>query len=385
MKDTVYLDNSATSWPKPSGVYRAMAAFMAECGGSAGRSSHRRAIEAGLEIYRAREAVAELLGVEKPNRVIFGHNATWALNQAIGGLLRPGDRVIADRSSHNSVRRPLLALERGAGIRIDWWAPPSAAEPLDPAELDALLSKEPTRLVTVCHISNVLGTIEPLAEICATAHRHGALVLADCAQSAGSLPLELDAWGVDFAAFTGHKSLLGPQGTGGLVIGPDLTLEPLMRGGGGDSRAEDVPPELPEALEAGTYNAVGLAGLRAGIAWIRERGLDTLLEHKRKLTRRLLELLDEASAELLGPRDPALRGALVSFNLPGWEANQLAAALEENHGVQTRSGLHCAPGAHHLALTMDRGAVRASVGPFNTEEDLEVLARAVAAARRETP
>lgn len=380
--EPVYLDNAATSWPKPPVVGRAMVDYLERCGGSAGRGSHQRAIEAGLEVYRTREAVAGLLGVAVPNRVVFGPNATWAVNQALCGLLRPGDRVVADVCSHNAVRRPLLALERRLGLEVVWWSPEDQRRPLDPQRLDELLAAKPTRLVTVCHISNVLGTVHSLERICAVARRRGALVLADCAQSAGAMPLELDAWGVDLTAFTGHKALCGPQGTGGLILGPDLELEPLMRGGGGDSRSPEMPPELPERLEAGTYNVVGLAGLRAGIDWLLERGPQEIYAHKRRLIARLLDGLLECGAEVLGPLSPELRGALAAFNLPGWEAQILGAALEETGGIQTRSGLHCAPGAHELAGTLERGAVRVGLGAFTTDDELDNLFTAVETLRR---
>ena len=369
----IYLDNSATSWPKPPAVAEAMTRFLNEEGGSAGRGSHTRAIQAAQSVFAAREAAARLLGVTRPQRICLGSGATWALNQALYGLLKPGDRVLACVTNHNAVRRPLLDLARRGVIELDWFAPADHTRPHDPADLDRLLGEKRPRMLCLNHVSNVLGTIQPLAELTAVAHAHGALVLADIAQASGVVPLELERWGVDVAAFTGHKGMFGPQGTGGLYAAPGVEPIPLMRGGGGTPTSEDMPEELPERLECGTYNVVGLVGLTAGIGWVLDRGVEELHRRKTRLLKRLLGILGKNGARLFGPPGVEGRVPLATFTIPGRDANRLAADLEERGGIQVRSGLHCAPGAHGLAGTLETGAVRVSLGPFNTAGELTVL------------
>lgn len=371
----IYLDNSATSWPKPPAVAEAMTRFLDEEGGSAGRGSHTRAIHAAASVFAAREAAARLLGVTRPQRICLGPGATWALNQALYGLLKPGDRVLACVTNHNAVRRPLLDLARRRVIELDWFAPPDHTRPHEPAELDRLLGEKQPRMLCLNHVSNVLGTVQPLAELTAAAHAHGVLVLADVAQASGVVPLELERWGVDAAAFTGHKGMLGPQGTGGLYAAPGVEPIPLMRGGGGTAIADDMPEELPERLECGTYNVVGLVGLTAGIGWLLDRGVEDLHRRKTRLLERLLAILKKNGARLLGPPEVEKRAPLAAFTVPDRDANRLAADLEEHGGIQVRSGLHCAPGAHELAGTRESGAVRVSLGAFNTEGDLDALDR----------
>jgi len=371
----IYLDNSATSWPKPPAVARAMTRFLTEEGGSAGRGSHTRAIHAAGSVFAAREAVARLLGVTQPQRICLGPGATWALNQALYGLLKPGDRVLACVTNHNAVRRPLLDLARRGVIGLDWFAPADHTRPHDPAAVDRLLGEKQPRMLCLNHVSNVLGTVQPLAELTAVAHAHGVLVLADIAQASGVVPLELEKWGVDAAAFTGHKGMLGPQGTGGLYAAEGVEPIPLLRGGGGTPITEDMPEELPERLECGTYNVVGLVGLTAGIEWVLDRGVEELHRQKTRLLKKLLDILKKNGARLIGPPDVEGRVPLATFTIPGRDANRLAADLEERGGIQVRTGLHCAPGAHELAGTHETGAVRVSLGAFNTEDDLDVLDR----------
>jgi cysteine desulfurase family protein len=369
----IYLDNSATSWPKPPAVAEAMTRYLTEEGGSAGRGSHARAIRAVQAVYATREAVAGLLGVGKPQRICLGPGATWALNQALYGLVKPGDRVLACVTNHNAVRRPLLDLARRGVIELEWFAPADHTKTHDPADVDRLLDEKKPRLLCLNHVSNVLGTVQPLADLSRVARAHGVLVLADIAQASGVVPLELDEWGVDIAAFTGHKGMLGPQGTGGLYVAEGVELTPLLRGGGGKPMHDDMPEEIPERLEAGTYNVVGLVGLAAGIGWVLDRGADRLERHKASLSKRLLDILAGHGARLLGPPGVENRAPLASFNVPGWDANRLTQALEERGGIQVRTGLHCAPGAHELAGTHKTGALRVSLGPFNTDEDLSRL------------
>ncbi len=265
----IYFDNAATSWPKPPGVAEAMTHYLAEIGANPGRSGHRLAVEAARMVYGVREAVAELFGAPDPLRVVFGANATEALNLALNGLLRPGDHVVTASMEHNSVMRPLRALERGGvQVTVVRCSPDGV---LDPADLEAAIRPD-TRLIALNHASNVVGTLLPVAEAGRIARQHGTLLLVDAAQTAGAYPINVQADAIDLLAFTGHKSLYGPMGTGGLVIGErvDVTqLAPLKRGGTGSrSEHEEQPEFLPDLCESGTPNAVGLAGLGAGMRWV---------------------------------------------------------------------------------------------------------------------
>jgi cysteine desulfurase/selenocysteine lyase len=268
----IYLDHAATSWPKPPAVVAAMSDFLERAGGNPGRSGHRLSIEAGRIVYEAREALAELFNVRDPFRVILTPNVTYALNLAIRGLVRPGDRVVVSGMEHNAVMRPLRALER-QGVTVAVVACDGEGA-LDPADWAAALA-QPTRLAVINHASNVNGVIQPLAELIALAHAAGVPVLVDAAQTAGVLPLDMAALGPDLLAFTGHKGLQGPPGTGGLVLGAEFDvdlLEPLVRGGTGSrSEFEEQPDVLPDRFESGTANGVGIAGLEIGRASCRER------------------------------------------------------------------------------------------------------------------
>lgn len=380
----IYLDNAATSWPKPPGVAQAMVDFLERAGGNPGRSGHTLSIEAGRTVYAVREQVAAHFNAPDPMRVIFTHNGTHALNLALQGLLRPGDRVVASGMEHNAVMRPLRQLESEgvevvvAPCRRDGW--------LDPADLVKAVSPG-TRLVVMLHASNVTGTIMPVAEAAAIAHRGGALFLLDAAQTAGALPLDVRALGVDLLAFTGHKSLLGPPGSGGLVIGPDVvldTLRPLYRGGTGSrSESEQQPIDLPDKYESGTPNGVGIAGLGAALAWIQARGVDALRAHEQTVTQALIDgLMQVDGITVHGTGDARLSTAVVSIAHATLSVSDIGLRLDEEHGVLTRVGLHCAPAAHRTIGTFPSGTVRLAPGPFTTLDDIDAAVRAVAAVVR---
>jgi len=373
----VYLDHAATSFPKAPGVVEAMAAFMTEVGASAGRGSYRRVREAEAAVERARAAVARLLGVRDPRRVVFTGGATEALNLAIQGTVRPGDHVVTTSLEHNAVWRCLKWLERRGVISL------SVAEgrpdgTLDPKSVTSLLRPE-TRLVVMTHASNVAGALLPVEEVAALAHQAGAWLCVDAAQTAGSVPLDVGRLGADLLAFPGHKGLLGPPGTGGLYVAEDVTLEPLKWGGTGrDSFREDMPDALPDRYEAGTLNLPGLVGLGRAVEFLLERDVAKVAEHEARLVRLALELLGGLpGVTVLGPPDSSVRVGLVSFNVAGVDPEQVAYVLDEMDDVMVRAGLHCAPAAHRTLGTLERGAVRASFGPFNTEEDVERLATGV--------
>jgi cysteine desulfurase/selenocysteine lyase len=375
----IYLDNAATSWPKPPEVTAAMTRFLSEIGANPGRSGHRLSIEAARTVYAAREAVAELINLDDPLRVIFGHNATEALNLALYGLLRPGDHVITSAIEHNAVMRPLRDLERhGVAVTVVACAVDGT---LDPERIAAALRPE-TALIVVTHASNVTGTLLPVATIGHIARQHGVLLLVDAAQTAGAYPIDLEADAIDLLAFTGHKALLGPMGMGGLAIGPRVDvarLRPLKRGGTGSrSEEEEQPDFLPDRLESGTPNAVGLAGLSAGIGWIRARGLDAIHAHERRQTAALLDGLEAIDGvTVFGPRDPDRQTATVAFAIDGLSPSDAGLRLDEEHGVLCRVGLHCAPAAHRTLGTFPRGTIRFSASVFTTDDEIEQALAAV--------
>ena len=375
----IYLDNAATSWPKPPEVIQAMTDFLHHAGGNPGRSGHRLSIEAGRVVYDARESIAELFKAPDPLRIIFTQNATQAINTTLRGLLRPGDRVVTTGIEHNAVMRPLRALER-EGVRVIVAACASDGS-LDPAEMERAVAPG-TRLVVANHASNVTGTLLPVAEIAAIAHRVGALLLVDAAQTAGALPIDVRALGIDLLAFTGHKGLYGPPGTGGLVVGERVDvaqMEPLVRGGtGSNSEFEEQPGELPDKLESGTPNGPGIAGLGAGIHFILKQGVETIRAHEIELTRMLIEGLSEIpGVQTYGPSDPWRRTAVVSFTVVERRVSEVGLLLDEESGVLCRVGLHCAPVMHRTLGTFPGGTVRLAPGIFTTASDIRAALRGI--------
>jgi len=366
----VYLDNAATSWPKPETVYRAVDHFMREVGCTPGRGGHRREEEAQRIADETRAALAQLFHAPDPQGVAFTLNATQAINMALKGLLHPGDHVVTSSIEHNAMWRPLKALEK-SGVEVT--AVPSASDGvLDPAEVEAALRPH-TRLVAMLHASNVLGTLLPIAEVGEIAHRHGALLLLDAAQTAGAYPIDMQAMGIDLLAFAGHKGTYGPHGTGGLVVRPGIELETWVEGGSGTlSRPDTMPEELPIRLEAGTQNAAGLAGLLAGVRFVLEQGMDRIRSHEMALAGRLIERLQAIPGlRVLGPGDLERRTAVVSVTVQDYVPDQLAAVLDKVFDVATRAGLHCAPQAHRVAETLERGALRFSPGFFTTAQEVD--------------
>jgi cysteine desulfurase / selenocysteine lyase len=372
----IYLDNAATSFPKPEAVYRGMDAFVRAAGANPGRSGHRRAVEAEAMIDETRRLLARLFGAPRPERVVFGHNATDALNMALKGVLRPGDHVITSVLEHNSVNRPLNQLERDGLITVTRLSA-TIAHLIDADAVAAAWSAK-TRLVAVTHASNVTGTIQPIREIGQIARERGGLLLVDAAQSAGAVPIDVEADMIDLLAFTGHKGLLGPTGTGGLVVGERADVLPWRLGGtGGDSSDPLQPSELPYRLEGGTPNVFGLAGLREGLRVVLEQGVETILAHERGLlTAFLKELRRPESFSFYGAAEAFLerggenRVGLLSFNVAGFSPAELAALLDQHFDIAVRSGLDCAPYAHRHLGTFPDGAVRVSVGLLTTAEDV---------------
>jgi cysteine desulfurase family protein len=390
VSDLIYLDHAATSWPKPAQVLAAMHDFLAEAGGNPGRSGHRLSIAAGRIVYDAREAVAELFNAPDPMRVIFTLNATHAINIALHGLLQPGDRVVTSGIEHNAVMRPLRALESPSRnlvsprnrVSLDV-IPCHADGALDLAAAERLITPG-TRLVALNHASNVVGTILPVAQVAELARRAGALLLVDAAQTAGALPIDMPALGIDLLAFTGHKALLGPPGTGGLVIGDRVdtaSMAPLLRGGTGSRSEFEVQPEdCPDKFESGTPNGVGIAGLGAGIRIVLDHGLAAIREHEIELTRLLVEgLASIPGVTVYGPANSGQRTAVVSITVAGRRVSEIGLRLDEEHGVLSRVGLHCAPAAHRTIGTFPEGTVRMAAGLSTTRQDVERAIAAVAA------
>jgi cysteine desulfurase family protein len=373
-----YLDNAATSWPKPEAVYRAMDLFSREIGGSPGRSAHRRSVAAARIVLEARENTARLLGVSDPMRVVFTKNATEALNLAILGLLSPGDHVVTSSIEHNSVMRPLRFLEEN-GVEITAVRCSRRGE-LDPADVAAALRKN-TRAVFMAHASNVAGSILPVGEIGAITREREIILGVDAAQTAGALPFSVEEAKIDLLAFTGHKSMFGPQGTGGLCIGPGLEarLRPLLRGGTGSrSEHEEQPDFLPDKFESGTPNTVGLAGLAAGMEFLLEQGVETVRRYEEILTAAFLDgLRSIPGITVYGPPESSRRISVVALNVDGLSPAEAALALDEGFGILIRPGLHCAPAAHRTLGTFPGGAVRFSFGFFNTSDDVTAALEAL--------
>ena len=377
----IYLDNAATSWPKAPGVSAAMVRFLEEVGANPGRSGHRLSIEAGRIVDDAREALAQLFRAPDPLRVIFTANATEALNLALQGLLRPGDHVVTSSVEHNSMMRPLRALEStGVALTVVPCAPDGT---LDPARLEAAIGPT-TRLIGITHASNVVGTLLPVAEAGRIARRRDLLLLVDAAADAGAFPIDVVEEQIDLLAFTGHKSLYGPMGTGGLVIGDRVDparLRPLKWGGTGSrSDREEQPAFLPDCYESGTLNAVGLAGLAASVRWLLERGVEAIRERQVELVQHLIDGLSSIEGVTVhGTCDARRQVAPVSFTLRGISPSDAALRLDEEHGVLCRVGLHCAPAAHRTIGTFPAGTIRFAAGTFNTEAEIDAAIAAVAA------
>ena len=369
----IYLDNAATSYPKPKEVGQAMMYFLEKIGATPGRSSHRLSIESARILYQARESLAELFNVDDPLRIIFTLNVTEALNLALKGLLRPGDQVITSSMEHNSVMRPLCELEkRGVEVKV---IPCSSQGVFDPVDLERAIKKN-TKLIVLNHGSNVIGSLLPITVVGEIAKRHHILFLVDTAQTAGCYPLDIKKDNIDLLAFTGHKALYGPPGTGGLVIGERVDtkkLIPLKVGGtGSHSEFEEQPDFLPDIYESGTPNIVGLNGLKEGVRFVLAEGVDKIHQHEKNLIIRLIEGLKEIpEVTLYGGDYRKEQVAVVSFNLKDKWPSEVGMRLDEEYDIMCRVGLHCSPATHKTIGTFPRGTVRFSMSWFNTLEEVD--------------
>ena len=365
---TLYLDNAAASWPKPPSVLAAAEQALREMGGSPGRGSHRMARSASDLVSRARGRAATLLGVGDPSLLAFTKNATESLNLLIKGWVRPGDRVLISPMEHNSVVRPLERL-RGERVQVEVM-PHRAGGLIDLQGLALELATRP-RLVVLNHASNVNGALQPVAEIARLCESHGVPLLLDAAQTAGVQPIDVDGWKLGMLACSGHKGLLGPPGVGIVFIRGDLDVLPLMEGGTGSRSEEPVQPLLrPDRYESGTVNLPGIAGVMAGIDYLNESGIESILAHELALADRM----ETALVELPGVRvlSPEVRGTgTVSFVVDGMSAGDVAYLLDETFDIAVRSGLHCAPAAHRTLATFPDGTVRVSPGYGTTDEEVD--------------
>jgi cysteine desulfurase/selenocysteine lyase len=369
----IYLDHAATSFPKPERVVRAMDDFARTSAANPGRGGHHRATEAEAMMEDTRRLLARLFGSSRPERVIFTLNATDALNMAIKGVLKPGDHVITSVLEHNSVSRPLNRLANEGVITLTRLEV-GADHRIDPGDVENAFLPA-TRLVAITQASNVTGTIQPVDEIGKVVRQRDALFLVDAAQSAGVIPIQMEQASIDLLAFTGHKALLGPTGTGGLLVGSRALVAPWREGGtGGDSADPVQPSSYPYHLEGGTPNVMGLAGLREGIRSLMEHGVETVLPHERKLLASFRGALkDSDKFQWYGDKDGV---GLVSLNLSGFTPAELAGILDGQFDIAVRAGLHCVPDAHRHLGTFPDGTVRISVGWSTTEADMKAAAQA---------
>ncbi len=367
----IYFDNAATTMQKPPAVAEAVVHGMQAFGG-VGRGVHPASLEAGRAVFEARRQVANLLDAPSTSCVSFALNATMALNIALQGLAQPGCTLLTTVASHNSVLRPLFRLrdEQGCAVEV---APINPDGSLDFAAYERLLAEGEVRYVAATHASNLTGDVYDVSRMASIAHEHGALFILDAAQTAGAIPLSQQEIGADVLCFTGHKSLFGPQGTGGLCVAPQIEVHPLLEGGSGTHTYDERhPPYMPEALEAGTVNAHGLAGLAAGVEFIEEEGVGAVHGKVADLTTAFEEgALRISGLRVLGGHGGIERTGVVAIDVEGIDAALLGDALARDFGVCTRAGAHCAPLMHRALGTEEKGAVRFSFSCFNTEEEIQ--------------
>ena len=375
----MYLDNAATSFPKPECVYAAVNDWLRN-GMAAGRGSHQGTDDTGRMIDLGRSRLAQLLGLRSPSRVIYTLNCTDSLNIVLQGILKEGDRVVASKIDHNSVLRPLQALkQRDVTVDLADFDPVSGQ--IDVEQFSRLVSSHPTRLAVITHASNVTGTLQPIQELIRIAHKAGAAVLLDAAQTAGHIPISMPEMGIEFLAAAGHKGLLGPLGTGVLCLGIDQekTLRPLRYGGTGtSSELLEQPFEMPSRYESGNANVPGIAGLCAGAGWILKESVESIHQRIQASTHSLMNSLQEIpGVELLSPAQSENVG-IVTFNIKNQDCREVAMILDQSFRIQCRAGLHCAPLAHKTLRTFDRGgAVRFSPGVFTTAQEIQAAIEAV--------
>ena len=373
----IYLDNAATSFPKPKEVATAVYDFMVNNGTSSGRGSYKKAMQSDYIVYECRKLIGKLFNFDNPKKVIFTSNVTDSLNIAMRGILKENDHVITSSLEHNAVWRCLKTLERDIKIKIDT-VECSKDGITNPQDIKKYIKKD-TALIVFTQASNVLGTIQPIREIGAIAREHNIPFLVDSAQSAGAMKIDVKEDNIDILAFTGHKSLLGPMGTGGLIINTDIDIKPLKAGGtGGDSAYEYQPDYYPNHLETGTSNVSGIAGLREAIKFLNKEGIENIHNKEKELTKYALEKLETVKdIEIYGPKDCEKMLSVISFNIKDKRPEDVGSILDQKYNIMLRAGLHCAPTAHSVIGTKERGTLRIGLGYFNEKEDIDKLVEAL--------
>lgn len=371
-----YFDNAATSWPKPRVVMKAMQNFFAHEGGNPGRSGHIKAIGAGRIVLNTRERLAELFNISDSSRIVFTKNATEALNIVLSGFLNAGDHVVTSSMEHNSVLRPLTFLKKN-GVEVSI-IPADAVGRVSPESIMQAV-QENTRLIAITHASNVIGTVNDIGSLGRYCRAKNIHLLVDAAQTAGTIPIDVELMQLDFLAFSGHKGLLGPQGTGGLYVRDDAALRPLMRGGTGSlSDLEDQPEFLPDRYESGTLNVLGLAGLGASCEFLLKTGVVNVMKHDRQLLNIFLGgLSGNSRVQVYGTDECHNHTGVLSLNIHDMSPSTVGELLEQEQGILTRIGLHCAPRAHKTIGTFPDGTVRFSWGYFTEEKDVAAVVKAI--------
>ena len=381
MEKLIYLDNAATTLHKPPQVVEAVKEAILTAGNAA-RGAHGVSMQASRTVFETRQKLARLLGCPQADHVVFTANSTMALNIAIQGILSPEDHAISTDLEHNSVLRPLYALQeqsmgldfvradRQGNIRYEDFAP---------------LFRPNTKAVVCTHASTLTGNMLDIARIAEIAHAHSALLIVDASQTAGTVPIDMTALGVDVLCFTGHKGLMGPQGTGGLCIRPGVDIRPLLRGGSGVHSFDRHQPEsYPTRLEAGTLNSHGIAGLDAAADYLLEVGVENIHQKEQALMRRFYEgVRNIDGVTIYGDFSPSQRAAIVALNIRDYDSAEISDVLSADYGIATRPGAHCAPRMHKALGTVQQGAVRFSFSVFNTEEEIDAAIAAVAELARE--
>lgn len=380
-KSLIYLDNAATSFPKPESVYQRVDYILRRIGGNPGRSGHRMALDASRVIFETRESIAELFNIKDSSRIVFTKNVTEAINLAFKGLLKKGDNVVTTNIEHNAVAKPLKRLEK-QGVRVTKVSAKKDGG-INPKDVEKAIAKN-TKIVSVVHASNVFGTILPVEELGRICKKKNVMFMIDAAQTAGAIPIDVEAMNIDILCATGHKSLFGPQGTGFLYVREGIEPLPLIDGGIGE---DGKMIEIPDRLESGTMNTPGIGGLGKGIEFILREGIDRIKKHEEGLVRQLLEgLKGLKGVNILGAMDAQKRACLVSFNLVpagfkqginGKDPSQVGYMLDNEFGIMTRCGTHCAVEAHKTAGTYPDGSIRVSPGYFTTQNEIEEFLRAI--------
>lgn len=370
-KQKIYLDNGATSFPKPATVLDRVTEIMTHIGGNPGRSSHSMAIEASRVIFEARETVARVINATDSSRIVFTKNATEAINVALKGLLNSGDHVITTSFEHNSVSKTLASLERDRGVKVTKLQG-SRSDYITAQEIEKAITPQ-TKLVTIVHGSNVFGTIQPIKEISEVCRSRNILFMTDASQTIGAVPFDVAE--IDIVACTGHKSLLGPQGTGFLYLKKGIEPATFIHGGTGDIKNE---LETPDRFESGTLNTPAIGGLGAGCEFVLKMGIENIRKHETGLINKIIKgLSDIEGVEILGPLNADERVSLVSFNIKGVDPEEIGQVLDQEYNIMTRAGEHCSPDAHKTACTFPGGAVRVAPGIFTTEDEIEIFLNAV--------